>query len=97
MNKPIDEMSKYLCKNYSSYCSMCPDCYAEEESTALYNAGYRKQEDVAREIMDDIDKILGMLMVDYATSKRFSEADTIHYAIYYLLDELKKKYGVTEK
>ena len=41
--KQIEEIAKYLCKSYSPYCSMCPDCYAEEEATALYNAGYRKQ------------------------------------------------------
>ncbi len=42
-NEQIEEIAKYLCKSYSPYCSMCPDCYAEEEATALYNAGYRKQ------------------------------------------------------
>lgn len=41
--KQIEEIAKYLCKSYSPYCSMCTDCYAEEEATALYNAGYRKQ------------------------------------------------------
>lgn len=43
--KQIEEIAKYLCKSYSPYCSMCPDCYAEEEATALYNAGYRKHTD----------------------------------------------------
>lgn len=43
--KQIEEIAKYLCKSYSPYCSMCPDCYAEEEATALYNAGYQKQSD----------------------------------------------------
>jgi hypothetical protein len=55
--KQIDELAKYLCKNYSPYCSMCPDCYAQEEATALYNAGYRKDSEVAREIIEEAEKI----------------------------------------
>ena len=56
--------------------------------------GYRKSTDLAREIFEEIDKILGMLMVDYVNFNRFSEADTIRYAITYLLNELKNKYTV---
>ena len=50
----IEEIAKYLCKSYSPYCSMCPDCYAEEEATALYNAGYRKQSDVIDEFAEKL-------------------------------------------
>ena len=67
---------------------------SEEQAIADYltGAGYRLASEVAREIFEEIDRILGGLMVEYVDYKRFSEADTIRYAIYYLLGELKKKY-----
>lgn len=55
---------------------------------ALYNAGYRRQEDVAREIFADI---LGCLRYTQFMND-ISKKSTIAYINY-----LKKKYGVTEE
>ena len=94
MNKQIEELMKEIHLN-------CPCGLFEDEAAiiakfVIEEQGYRRQEDIVREIMNDIDKILGMLMNDYTTFNRFSEAGTVLYATYYLLDELKKKYGVQD-
>lgn len=87
MNKQeqIDEMAFDLCmidtcKHLSKEeCAdtTCAHCEAE----ALYNAGYRRQEEVATEIISEIEQAVMAHGTKYA-SKR--------------LDEIKKKYGVTE-
>jgi hypothetical protein len=64
---------------------------AVEDADALYNAGYRKASDVAREIFEEIDEELGGLMNTYHKSQRFSDADVIRYARC-VIAELKKKY-----
>ena len=62
----------------------------ELASEHLYNAGYRKSEEVAREIFAEIDKIredctLTVDNMDYFQLKRFEKN----------IDELKKKYTET--
>ena len=89
-DKQIEEMVKTL-STCECDCLNCKSCYSWELCEALYNAGYRKAEDVAREIFEEIEKEFGGLMNEYHKSKRFSDADVIRYA-YYLVDELKKKY-----
>ena len=103
-DKQIEEMAK-ICHFYDDgICHLCEELLVSCDRKCdlailvenLYTEGYRKASDVAREIFEDIDRILGMLMVDYANFNRFSEADTIRYAITYLLDELKKKHTQEE-
>ena len=53
------------------------------EAEALYNAGYRKQSEVAKEIFEEIDNIIYNLR----DSPFYSSSDAV-----YELTELKKKY-----
>jgi hypothetical protein len=63
MNKQIDEMAITLCEDYGK-CNKCtlsnPECenpcMIKEDCERLYNQGYRKASDVAREIFDDLAK-----------------------------------------
>lgn len=57
--KQIEEIAKAMCGGCTDgrecmHC-LCADWYKAE---SVYNAGYRKQSEVAREIFDDIDVIL---------------------------------------
>lgn len=52
---------------------------------ALYNAGYRKQSEVAVEIFEEIDKQL-------APIKKYGYANQIAQIAFDMLDEIKKKY-----
>lgn len=60
-------------------------------AVALYNAGYRKQREVAKEIFDEIEKLV-------STNKKTVGCATYEETIFYIEDfiediaELKKKY-----
>lgn len=98
MNRQIEEMAFDLCvidtcKHLTrEECAdtTCAHCEAE----ALYNAGYRKQEDVAREIFAEIDKMLDISITHTPLRMPFCWID-IRFISYY--NELRKKYGVTEE
>ena len=89
MTKQIEEMAnvtKKRCKidNRCGSChwSTCNECLAE----ALYNAGYRKSTDVAREIFEEIDK-------EYGENCGAYRIDDLTYGqLWDFLAELKKKY-----
>ncbi len=86
--KQIEEMAKAIC----SACAIRENCKLEDvcratlqESEALYNAGYRKQSEVAREIFEEIENLSVNTVDDWGNSVQIiSEID---YA------ELKKKYS----
>lgn len=91
MNKQIEELGKEIHSN-------CPCGLFEDEAESIAKfvieeQGYRKQSDVAREIFEEIEKMV--------YSKCFSmRADRDVTGLIIdgeLLAELKKKYGVTEE
>ena len=89
MNKQIEEMAKTLCEDYGE-CKKCtlsnPECenpcMISEDCERLYNQGYRKASEVAREIFAEIEKAILAHGTKYAMKR---------------LAELKKKYEVTEE
>lgn len=90
MDKQIEEMAKILCRDYSmgecmvdGFDCLEGHCSKRERIEALYNAGYRKAEDVAREIFEEIEKV-----VNYALC-----VDITDWTAY---NELKKKYTESE-
>ena len=90
--KQIEEMAKLCPFHEEDKCNLfegegvCDfDCYMCNYADALYNAGYRKQSDVAREIFGEIDELLS----PYGTY--IKTIDLEEYA------ELKNKYTEVEK
>lgn len=97
----IEEMAFDICKirgvsdDEDGGCLKCrhhEDCLYQEMSWGLYNAGYRKQSDLAREIIADFDEELHKL------AERYYEQGKIDYftlceVIYNLvIAKIKKKY-----
>ena len=67
-------------------------CIAEHQAEKLYNAGYRKASEVAREIFEEIDKMLDTVTI---VMGRLDSLRTFHKTIEKVtstVDELKKKY-----
>lgn len=100
-DKQIEEMAKIMCGFDDEECEHCitcsyhNGCACEEDAKNLYNAGYRKASDVAREIFEEIGKIL------YKYDK-IAERDKSEYGelivgdIACAIGELKKKYTEDE-
>ena len=65
-NKQIDEMAEIICQN-TEFDTMWNEIY--DSANALYNAGYRKASEVAREIFAEIEKRLAM----YSHLHRYAE------------------------
>ena len=92
--KQIEELGKILCgmKNGCDGC-MWDKVHCNERNYAeeIYNAGYRKQSEVAKEIFDEIEKLV-------STNKKTVACATYEETIFYIEDfiedlaELKKKY-----
>jgi hypothetical protein len=87
-DKQIEEMSKLICLSYNTdACKICEDsdlCSVQYEAQRLYNAGYRKTEDVADEIFADIQKsVIHRILNDEHYSLDSFTTD---------LDELREKY-----
>lgn len=82
--KQIEEIAKAMCAgcpdNKECMHCLCADWYKAE---SIYNAGYRKADDVAKEIFEEIDNIIYNLK----DSPFYSSSDAV-----YELTELKKKY-----
>jgi hypothetical protein len=63
LENQIEEMAKVLCEDYGE-CKKCtlsnPECenpcMVREDCERLYNQGYRKSQDVAREIIEELEK-----------------------------------------
>ena len=65
----------------------CGSCFGSGEAECIYNAGYRKSSDVAREIFEEIDKIVICKVIHHG---EIAYDVTDEYA------ELKKKYTHSE-
>lgn len=82
--KQIEAIAKVICggcpDNKECMHCLCADWYRAE---ALYNAGYRKQSEVVKEIFEGIDKLMYRLLND----NHYLAGD-----IWWDLDELKRKY-----
>lgn len=88
--KQIEEMAKVICENIDRI-----DGLAE----ALYNAGYRKASEVAREIFEEIDNIL--YKFSYPSLTAIGKINVMQAEGYHLRTrdyaELKKKFTEREK
>ena len=97
--KQIKEMTVILCSSYKSdgSCMGCPDCIAKEEAKSIYDSGYRKASEVAREIFEEIDEILSNIN-DFEADSLELEPEERYGAEVACVDlgmkfaELKKKY-----
>ena len=109
MNKQIEEMQNTLHQGLKPL----KEIYGTEElCSILYDAGYRKQDEVAREIFAEIEEIL-KLKKKIEIERRDNYQSTAFAMFSYIaelngriygysvvmeqLAELKKKYGVTEE
>ena len=67
MDKQIEEMAKLLC-GATNGCDDCMfnkvNCYEHKDAEELYNAGYRKQSEVAEEIFAEIDRFIHKVLND---------------------------------
>ena len=98
MNKQIDEMKSTLHQGLKPL----KETYGTDEiCSILYNAGYRKRSDTAREIFVDLEEALDY----YATGIRYNEFQSLEFhgglmcaidSMFNIIAELKKKYGVEE-
>ena len=82
----ICEIYNPLCDEYEPH--TCSHCYANSTKIGdfaemLYNAGYHKKSDVAKEIFEELDKLTYQLLND---------ADYTMGDIVYDITELKNKY-----
>lgn len=90
-DKQIEEMVKII----DGYCEAecldgCYNCAPYKNAEQLYNAGYRKASDVAREIFGDIYRALNYY-------KPYRELNNIVYNVFGILEEVEKKYESEEK
>ena len=103
--KQIEEMAKIFC-GMKNGCDGCMwdkvHCYERNDAKALYNAGYRKASEVAREIFEEIERFLYM---HFRFCKEEIGNDDTEYVkgrlelntqIQNLIAELKKKYTESE-
>ena len=87
-DKQIEEMAKTILDVDRSYYGMeCDDIQAKAEATAIYDKGYRKASEVAREIFEEIEDLWN---TEYVVGNLTAEQFKDKYA------ELKKKYTNTE-
>ena len=98
-DKQIEEMAKIMCGFTDDECEHCNTCSyhggcaCEMDAEALYNAGYRKSKEVAREIFEEIDKMLDGIMVIVSPNDGFiTTFRKTMEKITAEVDELKKKY-----
>lgn len=59
--KQIEEMAKQMCGAIDNSCihDCTPACGAREYAKRCFKAGYRKQSDTAREILDEVSRHFG--------------------------------------
>ena len=119
MNKQIDEIISDICPFFKEYgtCERCnteldienEPCYWECIANAIIKYGYRRQDEVAREILTQLEEeIKPLLEKNYRLYTKYlneqdsqtvlrvgGKIDTLR-GIYCFIEELKKKYGVTE-
>ena len=111
--KQIDEMAKIMCGfdddecEHCNTCSFHNGCACEIDAENLYNAGYRKASEVAREIFEEIEEMLNLqAKIVCETRDKYRETDQPMLSFIAMLDgriyslrvieehisELKKKY-----
>lgn len=101
--KEIEEMSRDLC--HSRTCDIKKNggncykyCNAYIYAFRAVNAGYRKASDVAREIFEEIEKILDLdKITDGLHFEAYLGADVAFGRVENKIAELKKKYESEEK
>ena len=116
-DKQIEEMAKFVCNACEMGCGFEGECsnfndyktcgISVETAKALYDAGYRKASEVAREIFEEIEKIR---LKEIHRCETFRERENEVYErkyweggynslrqLSYWLAELKKKYTEGEK
>lgn len=83
--KQIEEMAKIIARRRVVFrnSNIAIMTTARKTADSLYNAGYRKQSEVVKEIFEEIDNIISNLR----DSPFYSSSDAV-----YELTELKKKY-----
>jgi hypothetical protein len=92
MNKQIEEMAREMCHLSAEFetCQICDEkyhcdgeaCYFQGIANEIINRGYRKTEDIAREIFAQVDGITDL----------FAVGDIGELEMYDMLGKLKKKY-----
>ena len=100
--KEIEEMSREICSEYDCVipCQSCgyygyANCRDVKSAEKLYIAGYRKASDVAREIFEEIEKLMNKLDKRHIACGNPKQAWGVRSAMTELA-ELKKKYESEE-
>lgn len=94
----IVEMAKDICRvklNCNDVCNPISACDALKYAERAVEAGYKKQSEVAREIFEEIEKIIEKHHSECYEYEDGDECDTAITYISYLsvdIDDLKKKY-----
>ena len=87
-DKQIEEMAETMCAFYGTEmcyeCRYCCDCHINKEAERIYNAGYRKASELAKEIFEEIEKLIVRRMIPDVT--------LIDDRLITDIAELKKKY-----
>ena len=92
-DKQIEEMAKIIGDN-TEQDTMWPEIY--DCANALYNAGYRKTSDIAREIFEEIENILDRHSIAYLKVGQICGEHYYDGVMQFDIAELKKKYTVTD-
>jgi hypothetical protein len=85
MKKLIRETAEEILQEYTN-------CYSEADEDCLVKMLEKLASNMAMEIFEEIENLLGGLLRDYNRASRFSDADVIRYATQYLVSELRKEY-----
>ena len=101
-DKQIDEMTKVIARRSKAFRNpnIAFMTTAEKTAESLYNAGYRKASDVAREIFEEIEQRIGGLEYRANTTRKTVKVEelkaqvnwVLHEVVPNTIAELKKKY-----
>ena len=100
-DEQIKEMAKLFC-GMTNGCDDCMfnkvNCYERKDAEELYNAGYRKQSDVASEIFEELIEKLELISIVAQPTDGFTQGVIKTFnKTSALITELKKKYTEAEK
>lgn len=91
MNRQIEEMTK-LSTRCAAECEDWCTCSEKEHAEILYNAGYRKASEVARDIINEIDDALHKMATEYVDAGHpiyFAICEMVHHKV---IRPIEKKY-----
>lgn len=104
-----DEQGNHLgnkCFECECWCDTNHICcsYNTKEALALYNAGYRKADEVAEEIFAEIERALSNARYISKTSRKTAKVEELkeqaewilHEAVLQIIEPIKKKYAESE-